>query len=61
MGEGDEEKTESSRLCSDHFEKECFEQNLDVRKNLGSPFKPRRITLKRDVAIPTIFNFEKKK
>ena len=46
--------TEHSRICSVHFTRECFEQNLDVLDQLG--IKPAKLTLTKG-AIPTIFNF----
>ena len=54
------EPTKHSRICADHFTADCFQQNLAVRTSLGSTFKPRRLNLKKD-AVPTIFNFEKKR
>ena len=46
------------RLCSMHFSPESFEQSIELRAQLGSEFKPRRLRLKAD-ALPTIFNFER--
>ena len=54
------EPTKHSRICADHFTADCFQQNLAIRTSLGSTFKPRRLNLKND-AVPTIFNFEKKR
>ena len=54
------EPTKHSRICADHFTADCFQQNLAIRTSLGSTFKPRRLNLKKD-AVPTIFNFEKKR
>ena len=54
------EPTKHSRICADHFTADCFQQNLAIRSYLGSTFKPRRLNLKKD-AVPTIFNFEKKR
>lgn len=54
------EPTKHSRICADHFTADCFQQNLAIRTSLGSTFKPRRLDLKKD-AVPTIFNFEKKR
>lgn len=54
------EPTKHSRICADHFTADCFEQNLAVRRSLGSEFKPGRLDLKKG-AVPTIFNFEKKR
>ena len=54
------EPTKHSRICADHFTADCFQQNLAIMTSLGSTFKPRRLNLKKD-AVPTIFNFEKKR
>ena len=54
------EPTKHSRICADHFTADCFQQNLAIMTSLGSTFKPRRLNLKKD-AVPTIFNFGKKR
>jgi hypothetical protein len=46
--------TKYSALCSEHFEKHCFEEGPLRRAELGIPTK-RPFVLKKD-AIPTIFN-----
>ena len=50
--------TKHSRVCADHFTKDCFKQNLLARNSLGSAFKPRRLDLKKG-AVPTIFHFKR--
>ena len=47
-------------MAADHFTADCFQQNLAIRASLGSICMPRRLNLKKD-AVPTIFNFEKKR
>ena len=54
------EPTKHSRICAAHFTADCFKQNLAVRSSLGYEFKTVRLDLKKG-AVPTIFNFEKKR
>ena len=45
--------TMACRLCSMHFSPESFEQSIELRAQLGSEFKPRRLRLKADAEIQT--------